>query len=1126
MASEDNFEAEDSGQETSSESGFIEETFESAKSEEPLVTSKKRKLAVSPSQKRKKKEKPPTVEELRNWKETENLYSSCLFRLQIEELVSELKIKNKRRRNLDAWLESFSAALKSLPEYSIPLSSIKAWNKRKMTSVDKFCSKLAEYPQLIQTDQDLLLRFTPPEVVEQFGLYAYNSLPGPELALNLNIVIPKDCFDVKDYLNNRYLFKRYYYLTYIAEHLKSGNIVKGVEVSFHECNSLLPVLQLKPNGCDKTLVTVYATPASDTFRAVRFLPEVNNVKQDVFGTGLGVEVLRSSATIFYNSALGYDVTLSVNTSFAKQILEEQSNVQEAVKLLCVWLRQHQFMEGVGSFTETLLVYFIVYLLVKKKINKFMSSYQVVRSFWSFIETSDLENNSLSLADVPTDTLDGFKKHFAVVCLDRTGTYNVAAFLNLELFKKVQAESRWALQCLNENKSNTFQYIFLVQRQFYLQYDLVIDLSESLPLQDRYQIEDARKAKYVGYQNLCLVEYVTETIKKAFGKRVLHLVPRLEVGKFNRATKFFYGINLNPEEAFGIITLGPALNDHVAATEFRKFWGDLASDRRFRDGSTNVAVYFKTNTVKARRNIIMRILDFVLGEKLDLKSRICYNKFDDVLVSKKLVPSYPSGTNEETCLKIIQASDELGKKLRALQMSLKVTGVQGVSDVFNYSELFPPIPANYEVSQSTTAVKGNNLVFSGKKPGSIPRYVQPVECVLQLEHSSKWPSTLQALRHVKTAFYLEISVSLQTSHGIISHATPDFLDVYFEGVVFRYRLFIPKELALVKKETTDTGLVCYKESQDSFEMETSLSILPRIAGALKGLQSMYPSWGPGTALVKRWLRSQLIDNFYFPDIVINLVSASLYLNNTFPSANTPQIAFLRFLKFFAEFDWNLQPVLVNFNDELSKEDITELETKLQENRTRFPLLYILTPFDEGCSVFTRDVPNKEILSRVKELARASLSFVTDIVMGQNHVGVKELFIPNFQGYNVVIHLEATANPRRYEQIVFAKAEDRIVVEKYQQVSNGKLPVVGFDPVEKYLETLRKCYGKFALFFHDSYGGNAVGVLWRPEAYETVDFKADRVAARMPAGGKIAFNVDAVIEDFYVLGKDLVRSIDKR
>jgi U3 small nucleolar RNA-associated protein 22 len=253
------------------------------------------------------------------------------------------------------------------------------------------------------------------------------------------------------------------------------------------------------------------------------------------------------------------------------------------------------------------------------------------------------------------------------------------------------------------------------------------------------------------------------------------------------------------------------------------------------------------------------------------------------------------------------------------MPLSITGVQGISDTFSYTEVFPPVPSNYRSGGKVTTTLENNIVMNEKRVGVVPRYVKPIECVLQLEHSSKWPKDLESIRRMKTAFYLEISKSLSKKHKIVSSVKPDCLDVLYEGYVFRYRLYVSREVGFLKRETTTNGVTVYKDTPESREMEMRLNVLPKLTGALKGLQSQYPSFGPTTALVKRWLRSHLIDNYLFPDDVINLLSASLFINQSpFSTPNTPQVGFLRFLKFFAELQWHIQPVVVSFNDEITSE----------------------------------------------------------------------------------------------------------------------------------------------------------------------------------------------------------------
>lgn len=77
------------------------------------VHDKKRK-AVNPDSPLKKKAKinkdlfkQPTVEELNELRETENLFQSNLIRLQIEELLNSVKIKDTHKKNLKVWFDEF-----------------------------------------------------------------------------------------------------------------------------------------------------------------------------------------------------------------------------------------------------------------------------------------------------------------------------------------------------------------------------------------------------------------------------------------------------------------------------------------------------------------------------------------------------------------------------------------------------------------------------------------------------------------------------------------------------------------------------------------------------------------------------------------------------------------------------------------------------------------------------------------------------------------------------------------------------------------------------------------------------------------------------------------------------------
>lgn len=67
---------------------------------------------------------------------------------------------------------------------------------------------------------------------------------------------------------------------------------------------------------------------------------------------------------------------------------------------------------------------------------------------------------------------------------------------------------------------------------------------------------------------------------------------------------------------------------------------------------------------------------------------------------------------------------------------------------------------------------------------------------------------------------------------------------------------------------------------------------------------------------------------------------------------------------------------------------------------------------------------------------------------------------------------------------------------------------------------------ALFFHDTFGGSVIGVLWKPTNLGPRDFKFSNFPGRKlnQTTGQLHFNKEAVTRDFFYMGKDLVESID--
>lgn len=154
-----------------------------------------------------------------------------------------------------------------------------------------------------------------------------------------------------------------------------------------------------------------------------------------------------------------------------------------------------------------------------------------------------------------------------------------------------------------------------------------------------------------------------------------IVPFVQEGDCD-TTSILFGVTINPQFAFDIVEKAPA-NDNTASETFRQFWGKLSELRRFADGTICEAVHFKCETVREKRNIVKKIVDYIIEEKLMLKGDVISDQFERVINGN----SYIASANEEASLSVKSAFDELSRILRDLKLPLSITTVQGTSDVF-------------------------------------------------------------------------------------------------------------------------------------------------------------------------------------------------------------------------------------------------------------------------------------------------------------------------------------------------------------------------------------------------------------------------------------------------------------
>lgn len=525
----------------------------------------------------------------------------------------------------------------------------------------------AKHRPNFKCDQDVSLHFLKPASCTVGGLHALNSCIGPTLNVDIFIEMQRKCFYEKDYLNNRYLMKRYYYLLYLGKEIQRANICSNISLSHFIDFDSMPVLKLVPDESPHISVKINVVPPDNFFKDSRFLPNKDNLKTPE-------EKMGKEGTPHYNAMLLQNIRAKANHLQVLNALQDFQNVRDGLKLLIIWLKQRQLYDVVG-ITDEFLLQLLAYLINRRHINKHMSSYQVVRNIWLFISKSDWKNEPISACkDVKADTFSLFKEYFDVIFLDESGCYNVTAFLNHELYLKLKHEATLAVQCLDEK--NSFDCLFMRKLPFPLQYDVIL------------RVEQFTRVETQSFPHLKATKAILNTLKTGLNKRILRLVPHFvknelccdlnEVAKFDLS--LFIGINLDLDHAFNPLELGPSPHD-PKAKDFVDFWGDLSTLRRFPDGTTCEAVYFETKTIKDRRSIVKKIIEFVAERKLKLQYKLSFDLFENMITPKGLIAPFPTHTNEECSLKVISIADELNKKLRALQLPLEIANISGNADVF-------------------------------------------------------------------------------------------------------------------------------------------------------------------------------------------------------------------------------------------------------------------------------------------------------------------------------------------------------------------------------------------------------------------------------------------------------------
>ncbi|XP_044225414.1 nucleolar protein 6 [Thunnus albacares] len=1081
--------------------------------------------------------RPPTAEELNQLKEAESLFHCSLLKMQMEELLKEVALSERRKEQIDSFVQAVTKLLQTVPQSP----------EVEVCDLSWLCDAVKVPFLLVPKTPKGKFHMAPPASVDLIGSYPLGTCTKPRIMVDLAVTIPADILHPKDVLNQRYPRKRALYLAGLAQHLMSSSDIGTMRYSCLHGNRLRPVLLLTPPGKESSTFTVrvHACPPPGFFKPSRFHPQRNNIRTEWY-TGLQASQSESNEppTPHYNSSVLGDLLPRAHLQFLSAVSSQCSAFPDGVALLKVWLRQRELDQGTGCFNGFLASMLLAYLLTTHRISNTMTAYQLLRNSLNFLASTDLTVNGISLAKDPDSTapsLADFHDAFQVVFIDPSGHLNMCADMTACTYKQLQHEASVSMQFWDDPTVDGFHSLLMTPKPMIRTSDHIFQLCEPAKLQ--YSCKKlnllSELMDHSGNYVHTALPFILSLLQRGLGQRISLLTHSLspdpewsvesEAPKHKAQPPLSFGLLLRPELAASVLERGPPA-DSPKAAEFRQLWGSRSELRRFQDGSITEAVLWDGESMCQKQLVPRQIITHLLQLHADIpESSVRYvgAKMDDVIKVGREVPS----TGEEESLLVIQSYDDLSRKLWRLEgLPLSITSVQGAHPALRYTQVFPPLPLKLDYSFFEREKTCRSLVPKEGKP--CPAYITPITVICHMEGSGKWPHDRLAIRHIRAAFHIRLGELLKKHHNYTCRPSPTHLDVWKDGLVFRIQVAYHREPQVLRESVNAEGLLVVRDNEEAQTLEMATIHRPLLTSTLHGLQQQHPCFGAVCRLAKRWLGAQLFSEDITEDTA-DLLVASLFLQPApFTPPGSPQVGFLRFLHLLSSFDWRNNPLVVNLNNQFTAPDYTEIKNDFMASRESLPVMFIATPKDKKLSMWTKRAPSVQMLQRVVMVAAESLKVLEHQLMdGAQIQDVRVVMRPPLDAYDVLIHL----NPKQVP--LLSQAVDPPAVTFSRGVmtgsvvpSGGALPVIDYNPVSLYLAELRDVFGDLALFFCDPYGGTVIAVLWKPKAFTPAPFKTSQVSARnVEVTGDEARtvpNVEAILEDFRIIGKGLVKSLEAR
>ncbi|KAG6357924.1 hypothetical protein INS49_013807 [Diaporthe citri] len=1040
---------------------------------------------------------------------------SSTFVLQTQELLREVRLDYKK---------TFSGADELLHRIK---STLEATKPHDLTPIHQASKSLETKHGLVvpfpeprpPQDSHYKVSFAAPTQFNVVGSYVSKTMVKSQSshAIDMIVEMPKEIFQDKDYLDLRYFYKRAYYLAVLTASIRN-ELGSSVVFAYEHCNGnrLLPVLNLTPQG-SPSRYSIRIIPCAPTgWCPIRkLLPTACCIR-----TAPVAEESPRTPTPYYNSTLKAESCYSSHLKVLRQAEKACPAFKDACILGRVWLLQRGFggslsRGGFGHFEWAILTALLLKSGGRKgaaALSASFSSTQIFKAVVQYLAAVDLCRKPPVLGS-SSDGRDALNDPGPVI-LDAARQLNLAYKMSACSAFTLQQHARWTQASLADQDADQFNPTFIIKADLPLHsYDAVVQIAQPTGT-------DARNTGDYGSAAAQFGEQAVAILRRALGDRVelIHVKSadssdeaawELTSSPFLGPSTLLVGVLFNTANMARQVDQGPSVEEKQAAKEFRKFWGQKAELRRFKDGSILESLIWTQATPLGLWEEITRLEFYGAGFPVIIP------------IKASDTPAFQAATE---AFAVFEAD------LRELShLPLQIRQVRAAAPEMRSASVRPP---------SLSTSKAATL---------------PMDAVVYFEASGKWPDNLAAIQRTKIAFLLKIGELLTESKpevacrvGLEEAETETenlaFLDVTYEGAAsFRLRIHSDLEESLLERRTMDKTLdqrVRTQGAQLHASFKRLYTHLPRHTQTMSILCTRFPALSPTIRLVKHWFNSHKL-SCHFLEELVELLALRVFLEPyPWQAPSSAMTGFLRTLQFLSRWDWRLEPLVLDSTGELMGSERAAVATRLEAWRKIDPgmshtTLVVATSNETSGTAYTihdgRPMPSRVVASRLTTLARAACKLVKDKSI---ELDPRTLFQPSLKDYDVLIRLHSKAVKRA------ADPDDTVKQSQFKNLDGrtGRTiqPALSH-PARTLLTQLNSLFSGPLLFFHGAPEDTVVAAIWNPQVQRRT-FRVNlpcsyKPAAREDEGGAgtsgehVDVNREAILAEVARIGGDLIEAIER-